>query len=302
VQYGLRVCAFSDLIVKDRFMRRFELVQPTSLKDACLLLHENIEARVIAGGTALLTLIKHGLLAPKTLINLKQIKTASDISYDAKNGLRIGALATIYDIETSPVVRQHYPVLAQACHLVANIRIRNMATIGGNLAHGDYQSDPPTVLVALDAVVELLSHEGMRCVKLSDFLKGSYETTMNAGELVSALIIPTADHLRGSYTKFTTGSSEERPCVGIAALASMANGVCGELRLVVGAVSPKPVRLQSGESMTRGEKLTPVLIEMIAANASRNVDPIADLRGTVAYKRHLVRVLVRRALSEIAQI
>ncbi|MCE3243201.1 MAG: subunit alpha of 6-hydroxypseudooxynicotine dehydrogenase complex [Deltaproteobacteria bacterium] len=283
-------------------MRRFDLVEPTTLEEACGLIANNDDAKAIAGGTALLTLIKHGIFVPKTLVNLKKIQAASDISYGAQTGLRIGALTTIYDIEASPLVRQHYAVLAEACHVVANIRIRNMATIGGNLAHGDYQSDPPTVLVALEAVVELLSRTGMRRMKLSDFLKGSYETAIEPGELVSALILPPADHLRGTYTKFTAGSSEERPCVGIAALASMDEGVCVELRLAVGAVSPKPVRLQSGESMARGERLTQELIERIAQNAGRNVDPIDDLRGTADYKRHLVHVLTRRALSALAGV
>ena len=281
-------------------MRHFELVEPGTLKEACALLSDNEEAKVIAGGTALLTLIKHGIFVPKTLVNLKKIKGASDISYDAQTGLRVGALAAIYDIEAAPLVRQHCPVLAEACHVVANIRIRNMATIGGNLAHGDYQSDPPTVLVALDAVVELLSRAGTRRMKLSDFLKGSYDTALEPGELVSALIVPPAGRLCGTYTKFTTGSSEERPCVGVAVLAAIEKGACAELRLVVGAVSPKPVRLEEAESMARGKKLTPELIERIAADASSRVEPIDDLRGTADYKRHLVNVLVRRALSAAA--
>ena len=281
-------------------MRHFELVEPGTLKEACALLSDNEEAKVIAGGTALLTLIKHGIFVPKTLINLKKIKGASDISYDAQTGLRVGALAAIYDIEASPLVRQHCPVLAEACHVVANIRIRNMATIGGNLAHGDYQSDPPTVLVALDAVVELLSRAGTRRMKLSDFLKGSYDTALEPGELVSALIVPPGGRLRGTYTKFTTGSSEERPCVGVAVLVTLEKDVCAELRLVVGAVSPKPVRLEEAESMARGKKLTPELIERIAADASSRVEPIDDLRGTADYKRHLVNVLVRRALGAAA--
>ena len=282
-------------------MRRFELAEPNTLKEACALLSDNAEAKVIAGGTALLTLIKHGIFVPKTLVNLKKIKGASDITYDAQTGLRVGALAAIYDIEAAPLVRQHYPVLAEACHVVANIRIRNMATIGGNLAHGDYQSDPPTVLVALNAVVELLSRPGTRQMKLSDFLKGSYETALEPGELVSALIVPPAESLSGTYTKFTTGSSEERPCVGVAALTTMESGICADLRLVIGAVSPKPVRLEKAESMARGEKLTSQLIERIAADASSSVEPIDDLRGTVDYKRHLVHVLVRRALGAAAQ-
>jgi aerobic carbon-monoxide dehydrogenase medium subunit len=282
-------------------MRRFDLVEPTTLEEACSVIVDNGEAKVIAGGTALLTLIKHGIFVPKILVNLKKIKAASEISFDPQTGLRIGALAAIYDIEASPLVRQHYPVLAEACHVVANIRIRNMATLGGNVAHGDYQSDPPTVLVALDAAVELLSRAGRRQIKLTDFLKGSYETALEPGELISALIVPPAGHLRGTYTKFTTGSSEERPCVGIAALASMDKNICVELRLAIGAVSPKPLRFKSGESMARGEKLTAALIERIAVDAGQSVDPIDDLRGTAAYKRHVVHVLVRRALSAAAQ-
>lgn len=282
-------------------MRRFDLVEPTTLEEACSVIADDGDAKVIAGGTALLTLIKHGLFVPKILVNLKKIKAASEISFDPQAGLRIGALAAIYDIEASPLVQQHYPVLAEACHVVANIRIRNMATLGGNVAHGDYQSDPPTVLVALDAAVELLSRAGRRQIKLTDFLKGSYETALEPGELISALIVPPAGHLSGTYTKFTTGSSEERPCVGIAALASMEKDICMELRLVIGAVSPKPMRCKSGESMAQGEKLTAQLIERIAVAAGQSVDPIDDLRGTAAYKRHVVRVLVRRALSAAAQ-
>ena len=282
-------------------MRRFELTEPRTLKEACAFLSDNEEAKVIAGGTALLTLIKHGIFVPKTLVNLKKIKASSDISYDAQTGLRVGALAAIYDVEASPIVRQHYPVLSEACHVVANMRIRTLATIGGNLAHGDYQSDPPTVLVALDAAVELLSRAGTRQMKLSEFLKGSYETALEPGELISALIVPPAGRLRGTYTKFTTGSSEERPCVGVAALSTLENGICAELRLVVGAVSPKPVRLEEAESMARGEKLTSPLIERIAADARSRVEPIEDLRGTVDYKRHLVHVLIRRALEAAVQ-
>ncbi len=161
-------------------MRSFELREPKSLAEACSALAD-AEAKPIAGGTALLTIIKQGLLAPKTLVNLKKIRDGAEIRFDPQRGLRIGALATINEIETSPLVQQHYPILAEACHLVANIRIRNMATIGGNLAHGDYQSDPPTVLVALDATVEITSGRGAREMPLSDFQRGSYETALERG-------------------------------------------------------------------------------------------------------------------------
>src|SRR6266446_477839 len=166
-------------------MRRFEILEPKSIQEACGILSEKEDVKLIAGGTALLIVIKHGLFVPKTLINLKKIKGAGGITYSPNDGLRVGGLATIYDIESAPSVLQHYPLLAQACHVVANIRIRNLATIGGNLAHGDYQSDPPTVLMALDARVELTSRQGLREVALADFLLGPYETAVEPGEVVS---------------------------------------------------------------------------------------------------------------------
>ena len=282
-------------------MRDFELAEPKTLQEACVLLGNDAEAKPVAGGTALLTNINPRLLLPKVLVNLKKIHDASKITVDPQSGLRIGALATINEIETSPLVQLHHPSLAEACHVVANIRIRNMATIGGNLAHADYQSDPPTVLVALDATVENTSRRGTRAMKLSEFQRGSYETALEPGQLITAILIPPlARGFDGVYMKFTTGSSEERPCAGIAALARVENGICRELRLAVGAVSPRPVRITDGEEMARDQNLNGELIERIAAESARAVDPIEDIRGPADYKRHLVGVLVRRALTSLA--
>jgi len=282
-------------------MRRFELIEPRSLADACAVLSSEADAKAVAGGTALLTIIKQGLLLPRLLVNLKKIGDASEIGFDPQNGLRIGALATINEIETSAWVRRHYPALAEACRVVANIRIRNMATLGGNLAHGDAQSDPPTVLAALDARIELTGRRGMRILKLSDFQLGGYETALTPGELVSAILIPPPPHgMKGLYMKFTTGSSEERPCAGVAAFTRIENGICRELRLAVGAVSPRPVRITSGEERAPNQPLTTELIEKIAAEASGVVEPIDDVRGPADYKRHLVGVMVRRTLMAAA--
>ncbi len=281
-------------------MRRFELVEPRSLEEATGLLAEREDARPIAGGTALLILIKQGVYIPKTLINLKKMNGASGISYDPETGLRVGALTSIDDLESHPTVREHYPILSSACHVVANIRIRNMATIGGNLAHADYQSDPPAVLLALDASVELTSREERRTLKVSDFLLGTYETALKPGELVSALLVPAPPPgLSGSYIKFTTRSSEDRPCAGVAAMARMAQGICEEVRLVIGAVSERPVRIDKAEALARGEKITTKLIDEMALEASKAVNPIEDLRGPADYKRHVVGVLARRALSAL---
>ena len=281
-------------------MRKFELIEPKSLVEACEVLGDDRNARAIAGGTALLTIIKQGLLLPKLLVNLRKVGDASAITFDPAQGLRIGALATINEIETSATVQRHYPALAEACHVVANIRIRNMATIGGNLAHGDYQSDPPTVLAALNARVELMSAGKIRQLALADFQLGSYETALQPGELLAAVIIPPLPlGMNGHYVKFTTGSSEERPCAGVAALAWIDNGVCKELRLAVGAVSAKPVRI-AAETLANGKALRSDLIATIAAEAARTIDPIDDVRRPTDYKRHLVGVLTRRALQAFA--
>jgi aerobic carbon-monoxide dehydrogenase medium subunit len=281
-------------------MRRFELTEPRSLREACSVLATEADAKPIAGGTALLTIIKQGLFLPKLLVNLTKIADGSAISFEPPMGLRIGALATINQIETSSLVQRHCPALSEACHVVANIRIRNMATLGGNLAHGDYQSDPPTVLAALDARVELTNAKGCRELPLAEFQLGGYETALAPGELVSAILIPPPPSgMSGVYLKFTTGSAEERPCAAVAAFARIEESVCSELRLAVGAVSPRPVRISSGEERARNQILTSELSQGIAIEASRIIDPVDDVHGPADYKRHLVRVLVRRALAAV---
>ena len=278
-------------------MRRFEILEPKSIQEACVILSEREDVKLIAGGTALLILIKQGLFVPKILVNRKKITEAAEITYSPTDGLRIGGLATIYDVETAPEVREHYPLLAQACHVVANIRIRNMATIGGNLAHADYQSDPPAALVALNASVELTNRNRVRKAKLAEFLLGSYETALEPDELLTALLVPPPPpDTKCTYIKFTTRSSEDRPCAGVAAWARCSNGICEEARVVVGAVSPAPV-VVAEETRVQGKRLTSDLIGEIAQRAGELVDPIEDLRGTVDYKRQLVKVLVRRALN-----
>lgn len=272
-------------------MRNFDLLEPKTVAEACRMLGAGDEVRPVSGGTALLILVKQGLLRPHTLVNLKKLEGANAITRDGAGAVRIEAMATIHEVETSPVVREQLPVLAAACHQVANIRIRHLATIGGNLAHGDHQSDPPGVLVALDAEVELSGAGGVRTLKLADFLLGTYETALEPGEMVTAVTVPPVQgRLVGDYLKFTTGSSEERPCAGITALVRLEGERAAEARLAVGAVGPRPLLLcQADPSETD--------LETMADRAAEEVDPIPDLRGSADYKRHLVRVLGRRALA-----
>ena len=283
-------------------MRPFNLVEPANVDEACAALARFDEAKPIAGGTALVILMKQGLFVPEVLVNLSKIQDFADIALTSEGFLRIGAMATIQQVESHALVRDRYPALSAACHVVANVRIRNVATIGGNLAHADYQSDPPTVLLALDALVELRSVQGSRQVPLDGFLRGPYVTSLEPAELVSAVLIPAPPKNHTStYLKFTTGSSEERPCVGVAAMIRSDDGTCGEARLAVGAATSRPVRVRSAEEMALGQPLTDELFEMMASTAAGAIDPVEDLNGDAQYKRRVVRALTRRAVQACIQ-
>ena len=278
-------------------MRRFELVEPRTVAEACACLADDPTAKAISGGTALLILIKHGVFVPTTLVNLRKIDGAASVVLE-DGWLRIGALTTIGEIERSELVRRRYPAFAEACHTVANVRIRNMATVGGNLAHGDYQSDPPGALVALDARVVIAGVAGEREMELADFLLGGYENALEAGELISAVRLPPAEPgWTEAYLKFTTRSSEDRPCAGVTARLRVEGDSCVDARLVVGAVAATPVRVTAAEELVRGSRPGPEVFGEMAAAVAAALDPIDDIRGSAAYKRRVAAVLAERALA-----
>jgi carbon-monoxide dehydrogenase medium subunit len=280
-------------------LRPFELVEPESLDAAISTLAERPEAKLIAGGTALLIMLKQGVYMPSTLVNLAKVSNASEVTFDPVTGLRIGALARIYDVERHPYVREHYPMLAATCHVVANIRIRNMATIGGNLAHADYQSDPPAALVALGARVELQGPHGLREVPLAKFIIGAYETSLLPAEIVRAILIPTPEPgWHGAYIKFTTRSSEDRPAAGAAAMVRTVDGRCADVRLVIGAVTSVPLAVHTVADQLRDRFVTPQLLAEVAPLVEAAVDPIDDLRGSAAYKRRIAGVVAERAIRQ----
>jgi carbon-monoxide dehydrogenase medium subunit len=278
----------------------FELLQPTSLEEALAFIRDDPDTRPLAGGTALVVLLKQGLLRPERLMNLKRIPEARGIFTDVTGATHIGALTSIGQVERDTAVRATYPALAEACHLVANVRIRNLATLGGNLAHADYQSDPPSILVALDARVRIRSATAAREEMLADFIKSSYQTSLEPGELLTEIIVPApSDGQRTAYRKFTTRSAEDRPCAGVAIRAAFAGELVDELRVVIGAVSPAPLRVVEAEGLAIGQRMREPLADDIGAIASAAVDPIDDVRGSAEYKRRLVRVLVRRMLMDL---
>jgi carbon-monoxide dehydrogenase medium subunit len=282
-------------------MLNIKLLQPNSLDEAVSLLSEQSdETRIVSGGTALVIMLRNRLIAPTTLLSLGRLQELRSIRHEPGTGLRIGALVTIREAEISPVVRDKHPVLARTFGKVGNVRVRNAATVGGNLTEADYASDPPCVLVALRARVKARSVKGDREIPLTDFFKGFYETVLASDEILTELIVPDqAQGSRAAYLKYVSRSSEDRPCVGMAVvLENEPDASCRDLRLVAGAVSETPQEIESAEALARGKHLTDAIIEEIAEAYSTGIEPLSDLRGSGWYRKQIIRVMARRALKQ----
>ena len=281
-------------------MPNIKLLQPATIDEALALLAAENEAKVIAGGTALVIMLRNRLIAPATLISLGRLQELRAIRHEPGTGLRIGALATVRDAEMSPVIRERNPTLAQAFGKVGNIRVRNAATVGGNLSEADYASDPPCVLVALRARVKARSVRGEREIPLTALFKGFYETALAADEILTELIVPDlAPGSRAAYLKFISRSSEDRPCVGMAlVMETERDGTCKDLRLVAGAVAETPQEIAAAEALARGKRLSDALIQEISEAYGAGIEPLSDLRGSDWYRKQIVAVLARRALKQ----
>lgn len=282
-------------------MPNIRLLQPTSLPEALSLLAAHGEdARVVAGGTALVLMLKNGLIAPSVLLSLGRLSDLNYVRHEPGTGLRIGALATVRDVESSGAVRANNPSLAYTYGQVANIRVRNAATVGGNLSEADYASDPPCVLVAQRALVRVRSVRGEREIPVTAFFRGAYETALATDEILTEVVVPDpAPGSRAAYIKYVSRSSEDRPCVGVAAvIETNADGTCRELRLVAGAVSEVPQEVASVEAMAQGRALTDELVREIAEGYAAAIEPLSDLRGSDWYRKQMIRVFTRRAIQQ----
>jgi aerobic carbon-monoxide dehydrogenase medium subunit len=267
---------------------------PGSLAEALALRAEHgEEATVLAGGTFLGILMNQGFLSPSAFLSLGRVGELGAIAVDGGR-LRLGAMATHAAVERSAEVRARWPVLARAFGLVASLRVRNQATVGGVLADADYASDPPSVLAALGAQVVLRSAAGERSVAVEELILGYYETCIAPDELLVEVVVPPAP-ARAVYRKFRSRSTEDRPCVAVAATLDG-----GRLRVVVGAVAEVPQQFPDVCALADGRPLEPALREEIARRYAERIEPMSDSRGSAEYRRRVTRVEVRRALEELA--
>jgi carbon-monoxide dehydrogenase medium subunit len=267
---------------------------PSSLEEALALRAEHGEAAtVLAGGTFLGILLNQGFLSPSAFLSLGRVAGLDGIE-TADGDLRLGAMTTHTAVERSHAVRAGWPVVARAFGLVASPRVRNQATVGGVLADADYASDPPAVLAALGARVVLRSLRGERTVAIDELIRGYYETCIEADELLVDVVVPPAPE-RAVYRKFRSRSTEDRPCVAVAAARDGTR-----VRVVVGAVAEVPQHFADICALADGEALEPELREEIARRYAERVEPMSDVRGSAAYRRRVTAVEVRRALEELA--
>jgi aerobic carbon-monoxide dehydrogenase medium subunit len=280
-------------------MIKFDYQEPTTLKKAFGLLEKyGDDARVIAGGTSLIIMMRQRLLMPKVVISLARIPKFDKITYNAKEGLRIGAGARHRDIELAPAVQKHYPLLHETFRKVAQPRIRNMGTVGGNLAAGDPLTDPGASLIALDAEVTLTSSKGQRRLSLDDFFIDYYQTALEPGELLTEIHVPPPQRPRWSHIKFTPRSIEDFATVGVAITLKANNSTCEDVRLGLNSVGPTIVHAKKAEESLRGKPITDTTLQEMGEAAATECDPTDDNRGSAEYKREMVKVLVRRAAQD----
>jgi carbon-monoxide dehydrogenase medium subunit len=279
-------------------MNAFELEIPTSLRNAVDLLDpDDASVRVIAGGTALMLMMKAGVFRPARLISLRAIeKQFSTFSAMPDGSFRIGAMATLSTLEDAPEVSQFAPVLRQTLHTLSNVRVRNVATIGGHLAHADPHMDLPPVLIALGADVVVAGRKDERRIPVQDLYAGYYETVLARDELISEVIIPPRQQRRTTYIKCSTRAAHDWPALGVAVSLGVADKLAREPRIVISAVSERPIRVDAAETVLNGQQLEPKNLRAAADAAADTVETMSDARGSAAYKKLLVRVYVERAL------
>jgi carbon-monoxide dehydrogenase medium subunit len=278
----------------------FEFHAPESLKEAASLLAQyNGDGKLIAGGTSLTLLLKQSLVQPDHLISLHRVPEARNI--DVSDGvLRIGGLVTQREVEQSPVVRQHAPLLANAYSRVATVRIRNSATVGGGLAQADPAMDPPPSLLILGASVKLTSASGERVIPISELYADYYETTIEEDEIVTELQVPVQPKgVNWIYTKYLPRTEDDYATVAVAAMGRVEGGKITYVRVGLGALAPTALRASVVEDALSGQTPSLDALREASQSVAGIVDPTTDPRGSADYKRDMSVVFTRRALEQV---
>jgi aerobic carbon-monoxide dehydrogenase medium subunit len=281
-------------------MRDFFFHAPTSLPEALTLLDEHRDdGRPFAGGTALVVLMKQSLVDADHMISLARVPGLTGISKQA-DGLHIGGLTRHRDVEMSADAKSVVPFLSEVYSRVATVRIRNVATVGGGIAHADPSQDPPPALIVLGAQVKLTSKNGERIVPVDGLFQDYYETSIEPGELITEVIVPSQPAgARTAYLKFLPRTADDYATVAVAAMATSEGGIVKSLKVALGAAGPTPIHATAVEQALIGKQATPQAIRDAADAVAGLVDPLEDFRGSSEYKRDMAVVFTRRALERV---
>jgi CO/xanthine dehydrogenase FAD-binding subunit len=310
-------------------MKKFDYLRPKSLEEALSFLNQHGEkAKLIAGGTDVLVMIKQKTMAPDILISLQGVPGLDEIQYNGS--LSIGPMVTHRAIEKSEVIKKHFSALADAVDCLGSVQIRNVATIGGNICTAAPSADTATPLLVLGTQVRIKNSRGDRTVPIDEFFKGPGETVLKTGEMVQELWIPKLLPNTGSaYYKLQRRLALDLPILGVSVLLSLDKNqvtcsdllctaspisailhkmeedemICKEVRIALGVAAPTPIRALKAEVLLRGKPLSDELLEEAAHTASQEAQPRDTLRGEAWYRRDMVRTLVKRmAMKSIERV
>jgi CO/xanthine dehydrogenase FAD-binding subunit len=286
-----------------RMIHDFTYLKPGTLQEALSILADRKdECKIICGGQSLLIVMRQGLVVTDFLVDIKGLNELNYITYDEKEGLRIGATTTHRTIETSDLVKRKYAVLVAVEKRLASIQIRNWGTIAGNLAHGDSSGDLAPTLIALDAKIRLASTKGSRVMPLEEFYTGLFETAKLEDELVVEVQVPPVpSRTATAYTKFNLIENDQG-IVGVAATVTAdRNGTCRDARIVLSNAGVTPIRARSGEEILIGKKLCDAVLGEAAGAAAGDADPVSDIHASEQNRRHLIEVLTKRMARQAWQ-
>ncbi len=280
-------------------MQAFDHYNPQTLPEALELLGQlNGQARVIAGGTDLMLRLKAGFENPAAIINVKHLPELQGITYNEESGLQLGASTTLRELTRSPIILKHYPSLAQTAGLMASEQIRSFATVGGNLCNASPSADMAPPLMVLGATAHIVGPQSKRDLLLDDFFLGPGKSTLQPGELLEKITVPPP---RGKtlYIKHAPRTFMDIAIVGVGIWLNVDQESCQDIKIVLAAVAPVPLRAKQAEAELTGHPLTIERIDRAATLAAQECSPIDDVRGSIWYRRRMVEVDTRRALRAL---
>ena len=279
----------------------FEYVVPSDMTELLNILHDHgSDAKIISGGTDLTIALKQRLIKPKIIVDLNHIRgELSGITVE-DGSLKIGAATTYTEIEKDQQINRYARALSQAASQVGTFQIRNLGTIGANLANGSPAADSAPPLIALSAKIKVRSKQGLRDIQIEDFFTGVKKTVLCPDEIITAIEIPIKNKTSSSWMRFAKRNENVISVVSVAVSCEINQGAFGESRISLGAVAPTPILAKESSSKLIGKIIDPETIEAAAKTAKNECKPISDVRGSAEYRRHLVYVLTKRTISQVA--